>query len=210
MKQLFIALMVAFTFSTLTWGQTKDTILRDSIGKAKITITKTTPDAPKTEIDPESGLEYTDVVDSTRSDSYNFGYDLGHEISETFKDSGLTGIINGGMVFVIFIIVITFGFPIIIVFLAFYFRYKNKKAKYKLIEQALASGQPLPENLLEKEKEHDYRAAGIKNTFLGLGLFVFLWAVSGFAVGCIGLLIMCIGLGKWITAVDKDRSNKEK
>ncbi len=203
--------MVAFTFSTLAWGQTKDTIYKDSIGKGRITTTQTTPAEPKTEVDPESGLEYTDVIDSTRSVDSSFSYDLGHELGKTIRDSGLGGIINGGIMLSFFAIIVTFGFPLVIIFLAFYFRYKNKKAKYRLIEQALASGQPLPENILKEEKEHNNRADGIKNTFLGLGLFIFLWAATGeFFIGSIGLLVMCVGLGKWLTAVDKDRADKQK
>lgn len=96
-------------------------------------------------------------------------------------------------------VLLTLGFPIFITAIVFYFRYKNKKAKYALIEKALESGQSIPESFLEEtRKENDQtRRSGINNIFIGIGLFIMLWALTGsFSVGCIGLFIMCIGFGK--------------
>ena len=86
-----------------------------------------------------------------------------------------------------------------IIFIIFYFRYKNRKAKYRLAEQTLAAGQQLPPEFFKesKEEDKDLRSRGIKNIFLGIGLFIFLWAITGeFGLGCIGLLIMFTGFGQ--------------
>lgn len=96
-------------------------------------------------------------------------------------------------------IVFVFGLPILLIFIIFYFRYKNRKAKYRLAEQALAAGQQLPPEFFKEAENKDLRSRGIKNIFLGLGLFIFLWALTGeFGLGCIGLLILFTGFGQVI------------
>ena len=92
-----------------------------------------------------------------------------------------------------------FGFPVFILFVIFFFRYKNRKARYRLAEQALAAGQPLPAEFIRENKTVDSRSQGIKNTFTGIGLFIFLWAITGeFGIGAIGLLVTFMGIGQWI------------
>ena len=97
-------------------------------------------------------------------------------------------------------IIFVFGLPALLLFIIFYFRYKNRKAKYRLAEQALAAGQQLPPEFFKETKEgesKDLRSRGIKNIFLGIGLFIFLWALTGeFSLGCIGLPIMFTGFGQ--------------
>lgn len=137
----------------------------------------------------------TEWVDSGEADS-----------TPTHKGSGkntndfmfsLDDTINSGIGIALVSIILIFGLPFFIIFLAFFFKYKNRRAKYRLIEQALASGQPLPENFLKEIGSAGMRNNGITNIFTGLGLFIFLWAITGeFGVGCIGLLVLCIGLGQ--------------
>lgn len=94
-------------------------------------------------------------------------------------------------------IIFTLGLPALLIFIIFYFRYKNRKAKYRLAEQALAAGQQLPPEFFKEGESKDLRSRGIKNIFLGIGLFIFLWAITGvFGLGCIGLLIMFTGFGQ--------------
>ena len=47
-------------------------------------------------------------------------------------------------------IIFVFGLPALLIFIIFYFRYKNRKAKYRLAEQALASGQQLPPDFFKE------------------------------------------------------------
>ena len=106
-------------------------------------------------------------------------------------------------------IVFVFGLPALLLFIIFYFRYKNRKAKYQLAEKILASGQPLPPDFFNEIGVKDLRSRGFSNLFLGLGLFIFLWAITGeFSVGCIGLLVLCIGLGQVTTYYTRERKNK--
>lgn len=102
-----------------------------------------------------------------------------------------------------------FAFIALLLFTAFYFRYKSQKARYRLIEQILRAGQSLPENLLKENIKAPQPFKGIKKTFLGFGLFIFLWAITGeFSIGSIGLLIMSVGIGQWI--IDNKTARKLK
>jgi len=101
-------------------------------------------------------------------------------------------------------IIMVFGLPIFIVALVLYFGYKNKQAKYKLASEALAAGKEIPENLFKanpKKENNDTLTKGIMNVFLGTGLVVFLWVLTGEeSLAAIGFLIFCIGLGQVVTA----------
>ena len=90
-----------------------------------------------------------------------------------------------------------FGLPILILFLVFYYRNKSRKQKFLLMQQALASGQPLPKDVFKEVALPDNRTKGFKNIFLGIGLFIFLWALTEeIGLACIGLLILFIGAGQ--------------
>lgn len=120
----------------------------------------------------------------------------------------LSDMISGGILFSIIAIVAVFGLPVFILFVIFFFRYKNRKARYRLAEQAIAAGQPLPENFIRENRPADQRSQGIKNTFTGIGLFIFLWAITGeFGIGAIGLLIMFMGIGQWIIGSKQQKTD---
>lgn len=124
-------------------------------------------------------------------------------------DHVLKPIFNGTLIALMGIIFV-FGLPIALIFIIFYYRNKNRKAKYQLAEKILASGQPLPPNFFNDLGVKDLRTRGFSNTFLGLGLFIFLWALTGeFGLGCIGLLVLCIGLGQVATYYTRERKNKD-
>lgn len=110
------------------------------------------------------------------------------------------------------IVAITFAFPIIIVFIAFYFQYRSRRQKYKLMEKALESGQPLPDGFLKAADDTNVQNKGLKNVFVGIGLFIFLWAITQeFAIGSIGLLIMFIGFGQLaVYHANKDKGDKNR
>lgn len=96
--------------------------------------------------------------------------------------------------------------PILLLAVILYFYYKNRKTRYRLMEKAIDSGQPIaPEllretqKLLDDEPLRELRTKGVSNVAVGLGLFILLWALTkSFALGCIGLLVVCIGAGKLV------------
>ena len=210
MKRIIIALIVATAFCTLALAQKKITIsaVKDSIGKAKITLTKTASATNEEDSDTTFIAEWEDTPDSASNtaasttddnDDFPFNFD-GQHFGSAALLIPIVGIIMGC------------GLPIFIIFITFFFRYKNKKAKYRLVEQALASGQPIPEGVFSEQKiENDIQTRGIKNTFMGIGLLIFLWALTGnFGLGCIGLLIMFTGLGQLVISYTQKPSTIEK
>lgn len=116
------------------------------------------------------------------SSSWNF-MDIGEEI--------LIPIL--GMIFV-------FGMPVFIILIVFIFKFKERKAKYVVAEAALKAGKDVPPGLFNNKYEpSNTMTKGITNTFLGLGLGIFLWALTGeFGLGCIGFMITLIGVGQII------------
>ena len=148
--------------------------------------------------------EEADASDGNYAHHYNSGVDWGDVFSDRVNDAliPLMGL------------VLCFGFPLFLIFIIFYFRYKNRKAKYRLIEQAMAAGKPLPPDFFKSDvvKEMgmaDIRSKGIKNIFLGIGLFIFLWAITTqFSIGCIGLLIMFTGFGQVVIYYTQDKHSQ--
>lgn len=99
-------------------------------------------------------------------------------------------------------IVSSMSVPVLIVLIIFIFRYKNKKVQCELVAKALESGKDIPEGLfgpVRPDKDDSLIKKGITNICLGVGLGIFLWAITGeFGLGCIGFMIMFIGIGQVI------------
>lgn len=222
MKRILMSLMVVCTLCSLTMAQQKTTIPKDTIRKVKATSTPATP-APKGSAvtvssadsdDSTYTAEFTDTPDdstyvgsseSSDIDSSNHDFDFFNDLNVP-KDAA-----NVAITVVTITLLFVFGFPLFIIFLAFYFRYRSKKARYKLVEQALAAGQPIPEGVFKESLNLDTRSKGIKNICLGIGLFIFLWAITNsFGIGCIGLLVMFTGIGQWLVARNQHPTNEEK
>lgn len=210
MKRILFALVVAFTFAGLVLAQQKTTsLVKDSIDKVKVTITKSNPTSKGGAVTVSSAdddsvfvAEFIDIPDDSSyvsSNDEDIDYHNNNGISLLNK---IGGSFAGEAAIIVFItLALTFGFPLFIIFLAFYFRYKNRKAHYKLVEQVIAAGQPIPEGLFKQNLDSNNASKGIKNICLGIGLFIFLWAITGsFAIGTIGLLIMFTGIGQWLIA----------
>ena len=186
MKNFLLALMVVLTTCTLAVAQNQNPVAHDSISQTEPTLVV---DTDATDSIAKENVTTTDT--SNHSVLYN--------LSNAMED----------VLIPIIAIIAVFGFPVFILFIIFFFRYKNRKARYRLAEQALAAGQPLPEEFIRENKSTDQRTQGIKNTFTGIGLFIFLWAITGeFGIGAIGLLVMFMGLGQWLIGY-KQHANEE-
>lgn len=180
MKRFITALMLAMVLCTVALAQTNNI--------ANDTVVATT--------DSTYVAEYEDSVISDQHSSSDsefetiFGRNIGVEVLVP-----IVGIVFGCSI------------PVLILFFAFYFRYKNRQAKYRIVEEALKAGQPLPEGIFKETHYADMKSKGIKNTFTGIGLFIFLWAITGeFGVGAIGLLVMFIGIGQWIIDIQNSKN----
>ena len=94
-------------------------------------------------------------------------------------------------------------FPVLIIFIIFYFDNKSKKEKYNaMIEISKNLKDPseikeLLEDFKEKKQPIDYRRSGVLTLFVGIGLFLFGIFFIGILKG-VGLLVGTIGVGSLI------------
>lgn len=152
MKRIIFGLMLAMMFCTLMQGANRTVTENDGQGNKKRVIElRDTVINGETVTDTLSVMTYENGAGSSNAPEkwrthhssgmdWN-GFDLGSKTSET--------------VIAVTAIVFVFGLPLLIIFVVFFFRYKNRKAKYRLAEQALASGQQLPENFFKEAAATD-------------------------------------------------------
>lgn len=196
MKRNLIALMVALTLCAWVNGQNQTSTLQNSI--TVIGVDSANVDSAEVNDDSVYVHRSTNFSMNVSDDDFQFG--------------NFVKTMGGTIVIATVAIVLVFGLPVFIIFLIFFFRYKNRRARYRLAEQALSAGQPLPEGLIKECKPTDQYSVGIKNTFTGIGLFIFLWAITGeFGIGAIGLLVMFMGVGQWLIGyMNKNGAKDEK
>lgn len=209
MKRIIFGLMIAMMFCTMAQGMNRTITENDSMGNKKRVI-----ELRDTVIDGKA------VTDTLSIMTYGSSSSAEGSSSSHWKHHRSSGIDWNGFnldgnaadtIITVTAIVFVFGLPLFIVFIVFFFRYKNRKARYRLAEQALASGQQLPENFFKEAAAADIRSKGINNIFVGIGLFIFLWAITGeFGLGCIGLLIMFTGFGQLVIHYSQQKKTEDK
>ena len=198
MKRIIFGLMLAMMFCTLVQGANRTVTENDGQGNKKRVIElRDTVINGETVTDTlsimtyENGTGSSDAPEKWRTHHSSMdwnGFDLGSKTSET--------------VIAVTAIVFVFGLPLLIIFVVFFFRYKNRKAKSRLSEQALSSGPQLPENFFKSAAAPDIRV---------IGLFTFLCAITGvFGLVCIGLLGMFTGFGQLVIFYSQQKKNEEK
>ena len=152
----------------------------------------------------EAFSDTTDTVDdstvvsaSHRMGGYTVGDDSMFDV--VFSNLGAEGL--AGMAFVLVILLIIFVIsPLTILGVILYFVFRNRKQKIQLAETAVKQGQPIPDQLLVENgvQNDDLWQRGIRQTFLGIGLMIFLGYVAGEIGFAIGALVACIGIGKLV------------
>lgn len=207
MKRVIWGLMIATMFCTLAHGMNRTVTENDSLGNKKRVIElRDTVINGKTVTDTLSIMTYESSIKSSGSPPSEKRYKGGFD----WNNFNLDGNVSETIIAVI-AIAFSFGLPLLIVFIVFFFRYKNRKAKYRLAEQALSNGQQLPDNFFKNAEAENIHAKGVKNIFAGIGLFIFLWAITGqFGLGCIGLLIMFTGFGQLVIHYSQQKKNEGK
>ncbi|MBC8593427.1 hypothetical protein H8744_09250 [Oscillospiraceae bacterium N12] len=219
MKQILITLTLMLAVCSLA-AQKKTVLYADSNSPKgiKTVVAKTTPskdstytpdytDTPDTGVTVESDME--DASDTVDMDAYDDVHNINLIRADLLKDIGSAA--GAGIALSLFILLLIFGFPIFVIFIAFYYRYKSRRDRYRLVEKAIASGQPIPDSILKESLNADTTSKGIKNICLGIGLFIFLWAfTNSFAMGCIGLLIMFTGIGQYLVGRKQKPTDEEK
>lgn len=139
----------------------------------------------------------TVVSASHRMGGYSVG--SGSVIDGVFSNLGVEGL--AGMTFVLVILLIIFVIsPLTILGVILFFVFRNRRQKIQLAETAVRQGQPIPDQLLvdNRVQNDDLWQRGIRQTFLGIGLMVFLGYVAGEIGFAIGALVTFIGIGKLV------------
>lgn len=206
MKRIIFGLMLALMFCTLAQGKSRTITENDSMGNKKRVI-----ELRDTVIDGKAVTDTLSIMtyeNGTSADSKSDHWKHHSSSGMGWNGFNLDGNTSQTIISVT-AIVFVFGLPLLIIFIVFFFRYKNRMAKYRLAEQALANGQQLPENFFKDAAAADIRSKGINNIFVGIGLFIFLWAITGeFGLGCIGLLIMFTGFGQLVIHYSQQKKTK--
>ncbi len=130
MKRIIFGLMLAMMFCTLVQGANRTVTENDGQGNKKRVIElRDTVINGETVTDTlsimtyENGTGSSDAPEKWRTHHSSMdwnGFDLGSKTSET--------------VIAVTAIVFVFGLPLLIIFVVFFFRYKNRKAKYRLLQ----------------------------------------------------------------------------
>lgn len=200
MKQVIFTLLAVLTLTT-AYGKNRVVTERDSLGNIKriIEVNDTTIGG-KSVSDTLSVTTYHGASSAIYDDEeQQYGINV-----EGLLSKQIDGLMDGfkGFVLISIITVISiFALPAIIIFLVLNYRSKKRKERYQVIEKAIESGQPLPEEFVRETKVEDdnIRVKGIKNIFLGLGLAIFFYAMTDVLfLACIGLLIMLNGIGQLV------------
>ena len=206
MKQFMIAFMMMLAMSISMMGQAspkKATLTKNPAANVTLTVQTTSSD---------SDSIASDSLTSLKSLAQDDNSDNGELKSLKAELKGFPFEDSAGLTVPVIAILAVFGMPVFIILIVFVFRHKNKQAQYRLAEKALENGKDIPEGLFKEiEKPTNIYAKGVKNAFLGLGLGIFLWALTGeFGLGCIGFMIMLMGIGQIVIHYTQKPSDKNK
>ena len=206
MKKFMIAFMMMLAMSISMMGQAspkKATLTKNPAANVTLTTQTTSSD---------SDSIASDSLTSLKSLSQDDNSDNGELKSLKAELKGFPFEDSAGLIVPVIAILAVFGMPVFIILIVFVFRHKNKQAQYRLAEKALENGKDIPEGLFKEiEKPTNIYAKGVKNAFLGLGLGIFLWALTGeFGLGCIGFMIMLMGIGQIVIHYTQKPSDKNK
>lgn len=156
MKNFLLALMVVLTTCTLAVAQT--TVVRDSIGKVKVTVTKDNKANTNNTAVTVIGVDTADA-DSADVNANSSNVSTTHGKASFTFDSDDSDFpfhnvsAGGGILVAIIAIVAVFGFPVFILFVIFFFRYKIGKHVIALPNRHLLPANRFRQSLSAKPKQ---------------------------------------------------------
>ena len=199
MKRVVLFMVALLTMCMVTNAKQRVVYRTDSITNERLVIeVNDTMRNGQAEVDTLSITRYPigTSVDSVTNRSNDNDEDSEMEKVFAFLTSG-----SVILILVISVLAIFVG-PLLIIALIFYYRHKNRKAKYELAAKMIEKGEPLPADLEESVRGlSDMESKGIKNMCIGAALTVFFWALTdSFGLACIGLIVLANGLSQYIIA----------
>lgn len=112
-----------------------------------------------------------------------------------------------------------FILPILAVCFIAYLIYRNRRNKYRLAQSAIDKGQEIPAGVIDSEKPvegvnsdsiYKLKREAVRKIFIGIGLAVFLGYIIGKLGMMIGLLVVIIGVGKYVVAMMDEKHENQK
>lgn len=136
-------------------------------------------------------------------------YSSGHSVSISLGDVSdpfdliayLVTVGAGGVIVAVFFVILGLLFllsPLILIGLIFYFVFRRRKERYKIVEKAMETGRPVPEEFVGNDKaDRDILwRRGIKNASIGLGIVALALVISADFLAGVGLLFAFYGAGQ--------------
>ena len=127
---------------------------------------------------------------------------------------------DNDMVVAVVAIVSVFGLPLLAVCFIAYLIYRNRRNKYRLAQSAIDKGQEIPAEIINADKTttdvinsdsiYKMKREAVRKIFIGIGLAVFLGYIIGKLGMMIGLLVVIIGVGKYVVAMMDEKHEKQK
>lgn len=164
-------------------------------------------------------VSQADTSASTSEDTY----DKGNNIKLSFDDVSdpfnliayLTTIGVGGVIVAIFFVILcllTVFSPVILIAVILYLLVRRKRERYRIIEKAMETGQPIPDELRRTETMSSDMLwrRGIRNASIGLGIVALALCMWSDFIGGVGLVILFYGLGQAVIARTTNRKKDDK
>ncbi len=169
-----------------------------------------------TGIEAYSDTTYVDTTDVASNQNINgangISWDDDDDIDEQFSLNDLDKIFGLGATGTEVVAIIVFGvisiMPFLIIALIVWLVIRSRNRRYKVVEKAMESGQPIPNQLIEPERT-DMWQRGIRNIFLGIGIAVFCYCFHFGSLAGIGWLIAICGVGQAVIGKSYERKNRK-
>lgn len=178
-----------------------------------------TPAAQTTAQTDTAGIEaYSDTTmvsqaDTSASPSQNV-YDKDNFIKNFSLDdvddpfnliAYLTTIGVGGVIVAVFFVILcllTVFSPVILIVVVLYMVFRRKNERYRIIEKAMETGEPIPDELRRTETMSPDMLwrKGIRNASIGLGILALALCIGSEFIGGVGLLVAFYGVGQAVIA----------
>ena len=129
-----------------------------------------------------------------------------NDVSDPFNlIAYLTNLDFGGVIVAIFFVllcIITVLSPVILIAVILYLVFKRRNNRYRVIEKAMETGQPLPDDMKRGaiESNEVLWRKGVKNFFIGLGLIAVFVSFGIESLIGVGVLVALYGAGQGVIA----------